>query len=282
MGLLAMLFGVKSRDLPQAAIETLRATLIAGSSGDRSFERMIYRIISDDYRYIAGVVVMDGGMALYTETPASNKVQLFSNRSELERHWPTIEHYFLALIAADPATDTLPVLNGVHGWRVLHEPGVKREQDRTFTTKSLVSSVLDRAAGSHRLYVEYRERGVELYFDNEAAAFRVFNELKASTLAPTPAEPPYLRPKDFQTAWDGDAKAENHFTLGGIAALPFKTLYAWGGIPLDAKEAGWLLVQKHERQVVLPCTSPAQAQKLYDLYVAATTTGKDAPTKDQV
>jgi hypothetical protein len=270
-----LFFGLTNKSKPPATVlDTMRDALMFGSyriagkdgfSHDSTFERLV----SDDYWYIAGMLLVGNSWLVYLEVAGEREGRYFSDRAVADRCWRDVSEHVSALIGADPAVDVLPNLARTFGWAWFRDLVPKRNLIDSFESSFGVRACLQRISDSNlRLYFEYMERGVEKNFDDARTASAAFDVLRQATSRPNP---PWvarvrMRPKRFLPVIL-ESGPDPYVALGGRAALG-GTAYAWGSLEVDGDSSGWFFAKNYRGCVVLPVAAASGAQSVFEALVA--------------
>jgi hypothetical protein len=131
-----------------------------------------------------------------------------------------------------------------------------------FTHETGVRACLREIADDNvRLYMEYRERGLEKYFDNADLARTAFRALQNGTRGFT-TDLDDMRPKRFLPTATEAPLTDVLLSLGGRVSMGGSAL-AWGSMATEDGRMGWVLIHHYGGRVVLPCTTPEAAESIF-------------------
>jgi len=244
------------------------------------------RLISDDYRYIAGVV--DGhavGLVdwwLYVETPHGIQASHLSAPHEAKQVWRDIETKLGGMILLDPGTDIVAGLRPsdrryrlVKGLAAPDERSSFDLQKHAAHKSGLLSGwgYLAPAGGRHFpwLIVGFRDRIVSISVPPETERNRpdvarvvdLIDEASADLSRADAVAPPML-PKHYRSALAG----ENSYIevadviVGRVPASRHGHTYSWGR-HRTARGIAWVFVETSSGAVAMPMPSERQAETVF-------------------
>ncbi|HCT75251.1 MAG TPA: hypothetical protein DGT23_01375 [Micromonosporaceae bacterium] len=260
------LFGSRAkRSIADPQLAQIRQALVFGTyrvaiKGGGASDFMLHRLVSDDYRYLAGVVLATGGFCVYAESPTDQYVQLVTRRDDADRQWREIKSTLATQIDADPDTEELPNLSRHTGWAWFRGLSPDTVMADHFSHSTGVRACLREIADDNvRLYVEYRERGLEKYFDNADLARTALSALQAGTQGfSSDLRVDEMRPKRFLPTATEATLTDVVLSLGGRVSRG-GSAFAWGTMSAEEGQMGWAFLHHYGGRIVLPFRTPDAA-----------------------
>ncbi|GAA4252594.1 hypothetical protein [Dactylosporangium darangshiense] len=245
------------------------------------------RLISDDSRYVAGVVRGDiVGLVdwwVYVETPGGVQVTRISSPHEAERPWRDLEPQLRRMISLDPDTDIIDGIRPsdhrhrlIKGLPVSGKPGLFEPQRCATHESGLFSGwgYLAPAGGQHHpwLIIGFKDRAVDvsvpsakererpdvaLVVDSIDEAGKDLSRLDASALP--------MWPKDYSAALAGEPSSieVEDVVVGRIPGARRDYAYGWGRYK-TANRMAWVYAQtNHGGTVAIPMPSERHAEATF-------------------
>jgi hypothetical protein len=254
--------------------------LAAGSRVDL----LLHRVCSDDFRYMAGMMMHGSLVHVFFEVPFGNNLRSFRTRSDAERAWHVVEHNTRLMIELDPATDELPDLGAISGWRAMWEPSTTmRMRDRFVHDVGIAAGWM--ALEPHDgidwalLYVEYDRRAICKSVRGTETARRALDTIRQSV------EEDGCMPVGLSTMpktyLPSVMERESRFPV--IARYGrSNSAYAWGSSDRQPVTSWWVLAIVAGSKLVLPFSTRKGAGAVFDTLVGVTTAGLGAAIDDIV
>jgi hypothetical protein len=265
--------------------ERLRNAVIEDRA--RATVTVLRRLVSDDYRYMAGIVWGDAvgipGWWLYVEVPGDTSATRLGSQHDLEgRPWLQLEQQLRDMVALDPYTDMLDGLRpSDHRYclvKGIELPGVRKDP-LLFDPQRLCRHASGLYAGwgflkpaAERqwpwLLIGFQQRALNMTVPPSATRIRPDIESVIDAIDSAGKELSHLDlsdlpmwPKQYRAAIRGEAS----YTEVMDRRMGQDSVLAWGTYP-EVEEMAWIFAETRGGSVAMPLPSSGLAGSLFDAF----------------